>query len=319
MNTYKVSVIVPLYNGEAYISQTLNSIIDQDFDDFEIIIVNDGSTDNSLKIAENTLKDSKRPYKIINQKNQGVSSARNKGIDNASGDYLIFVDADDYITPNHISNLYNPKYDFSLTQFVKKYDEIESKPYNYTSEVLTTTEFIKKELLMEIPFHFAQIIYKTSIIKDNNIQFPKGKVYGEDTYFALKSLIFSDKISINNTITYYYIQHPESAIKTTQFRRFEVVGLFEDLKKFYEANSKKELGKLIETSRIPKAIFGNMNFFFFNNYDFNTVINHMKKHNLFNKLSKYDGDFKFKLKIRLFLMSPKIYYKVWMKFKKSID
>ena len=87
----KISVIVPVYNAEKYLVQCLNSIINQTFKDIEIICINDGSTDNSLKILkEFSEKDSR--IKIINQKNSGVSIARNKGIDTASGDYIFFVD-----------------------------------------------------------------------------------------------------------------------------------------------------------------------------------------------------------------------------------
>ena len=80
-----------------------------------------------------------------------------------------------------------------------------------------------------------------------------------------------------------------------------------------------DLSQLVITSRIPRAIFGNMNYFFYNGYDFDEVIGKMKELDLFNKLSKFEGDSKFKLKIRLFLLNPKIYYNVWKRLKNSID
>ena len=79
------------------------------------------------------------------------------------------------------------------------------------------------------------------------------------------------------------------------------------------------MANLVITSRIPKAIFGNMNYFFYNGYDFDRVLNKMKELDLLTKLSRYEGDSKFKSKIRLFLLSPKIYYKTWKKLKNSID
>ena len=88
---------------------------------------------------------------------------------------------------------------------------------------------------------------------------------------------------------------------------------------FYRENNKDDLANLIKTSRSPRAIFGNMNFFFYNSYDFNEVISKMNELNLFEKLSKFQGDSKFKLKIRLFLLNPKLYYIIWRKFKNSID
>ena len=172
---------------------------------------------------------------------------------------------------------------------------------------------------MQIPFNFFQLMYKADIIKNNNINFTPGVVYGEDTEFALKALIFGDKIAISNEVTYFYLQHADSAIKTTEFKRFEVINIFENVAEFYRENNKDDLANLIKTSRIPRAIFGNMNFFFYNSYDFNEVISKMNELNLFEKLSKFQGDSKFKLKIRLFLLNPKLYYIIWRKFKNSID
>ena len=172
---------------------------------------------------------------------------------------------------------------------------------------------------MQMTFNFFQLMYRASIIKDNNVRFTPGIVYGEDTEFAHKALNYGDEIAINNNVTYYYVQHPDSAIKTTEYRRFGIVKIFEDIAEFYRKNNKPEFADLIITSRIPKAIFGNMNFFFYNGYDFDEVMGKMKEMDLLTKLSRFEGDGKFKLKIKLFLLNPKIYYKVWMKLKNSID
>ena len=184
---------------------------------------------------------------------------------------------------------------------------------------MSCDEFITKELKMEIYFNFWQLMYKTSIIKDNNIRFNPDVIYGEDTEFALKALIYGKEIAVSNEVTYYYIQHSDSAIKTSEYRRFEVVEIFEKMAEFYRSLGKDDLANLIITSRIPKAIFGNMNFFFYNGYDFDEVLAKMKELDLLTKLSKFEGDSKFKNKIRLFLLNPKLYYKMWKKFKNSID
>lgn len=318
MDNFKVSVIVPVYNASEYIGNTLNSIINQDFDGYEIIVIDDGSTDDSLDIINRTLENIEIPYEIIHQENAGVSVARNVGIEASKGDYLVFIDADDHVTPNHISTLYNGESDFSLILYVKEDGDKLIHMDTYSEDMISTEDFIKKELNMEITFNFFQLMYKSSIIKDNNIRFTPGIVYGEDTEFAHKALFHGNQIEINNEVTYYYVQHSESAIKTTEYRRFGVIKIFEDLADFYNKNNKPELANLIITSRIPKAIFGNMNFFFHNGYDFDEVLGKMKELDLLNKLSRYQGDSKFKLKIRLFLLNPRIYYKTWMKLKNSI-
>lgn len=318
MDNVKVSVIVPVYNASQYIGNTLNSIINQDFDSYEIIVIDDGSTDDSLAIINRTLENIEIPHRIIHQENAGVSVARNVGIEASKGDYLVFIDADDYVTPNHLSTLYNGESDFSLILYVKEDGDKLIKMDTYAEDMITTEDFIKKELNMEITFNFFQLMYKSSIIKDNNIRFTPGTVYGEDTEFAHKALFHGRQIAINNEVTYHYVQHSESAIKTTEYRRFGVIKIFEDLVDFYNKNNKPELANLIITSRIPKAIFGNMNFFFHNGYDFDEVLGKMKELDLLTKLSRYQGDSKFKLKIRLFLLNPRIYYKTWMKLKNSI-
>lgn len=319
MNNIKVSVIIPVYNCSEYIGTTLKSVINQDFDGYEIIVIDDGSTDNSLQIINDTLKDCGVPYKVVHQKNAGVSVARNHGIDISSGEYLVFVDGDDYILKNHLSELYNENYDFSLIQFAKKDDNSLSTPNYINDEVISTDDFIKKELNMEILFNFFQLTYKASIIKENNIYFTPGIVYGEDTEFALKALIYGDRIHISNEVTYYYIQRSDSAIRTTEFRRFDIVTIFEDLANFYRIHGKNDLAYLIVHSRIPKAIFGNMNYFFYSCYGFEDVMYVMEKKDLFSKLARFRGDAKFNLKVRLFLLNPKLYYKLWFRFKNSID
>ena len=319
MDNIKVSVIVPVYNSGEYIGSTLDSIINQDFNSFELIVIDDGSTDNSLEIIKEKLSKSTISYEIFHQENAGVSNARNKGIEIARGDYLVFVDSDDYITGNHLSQLYNGETDFSLIQFVKKEGEKLSEPYHFSKRLISCDEFIKMELNMQMPFNFWQLMYKASIIKDNDIKFNQDAIYGEDTEFALKALVFGDEIAISNEVTYYYIQHPTSAIKTSEYKRFEVIEIFERLSEFYQNIGRNDLSNLIITSRIPKAIFGNMNFFFYNDYDFDEVLSKMKELDLLTKLSKFEGDSKFKYKIKLFLLNPKLYYKMWKKFKNSID
>ncbi len=318
MDNFKVSVIVPVYNASQYIGRTLDSIIAQDFDGFEIIVVDDGSTDNSLEIINRCLDDCKISHKVIHQENAGVSVARNVGIDESQGDYLVFVDADDYVSNNHLSSLYNGKTDFSLTLYAKKEGDKLTSLDTYSRDIISTHDFIKMELNMQITFNFFQLMYKADIIKDNNVKFTPGTVYGEDTEFAHKALNYGNEIAINNEVTYYYVQHQDSAINTTEYKRFDIVEIFEGLAEFYKKNNKPEFADLIITSRIPKAIFGNMNFFFYNGYDFDEVLSKMKELNLLEKLSKFEGDSKFKLKIRLFLLNPKLYYKMWKKFKDSI-
>ena len=318
MDNIKVSVILPVFNEQDYISATLDSIINQDFTDFEVIIIDDGSTDNTLNVIEEKFHNCPIPHKIIHQENNGVSSARNKGISLACGEYIVFVDGDDYILTNHLSQLYNEGYDFSLTQMVKKEGEEINNPHYYEFDKIDAKDFIKLELEMKIPFNFVQLSYKTDIVKKHNLKFREDVTYGEDTDFALRALNYGDSIKIGNEITYYYIQHEKSLSNTSKLNRFDYIPVLEDLVTFFKKQNQNELAELVISSRIPKAIFGNMNYFFYHNYDYDEVIKKMKDLDLFKKLSNFKGDKKFSLKIKLFLLNPKLYYIMWKKFKNSI-
>ena len=101
----KVSIIVPVYNAEKYISRCIESVLSQDFNDYELILINDGSEDSSLEVCE-TYRFNYKQIKVFSQKNFGASSARNIGLQNAIGEYVCFIDADDYVGKNYISTLF---------------------------------------------------------------------------------------------------------------------------------------------------------------------------------------------------------------------
>lgn len=320
MDNIKVSVIVPVYNGEEYIQTSISSIINQEFsENYEIIVVDDGSDDDSLDIAHELLSKSDIPYKLVHQRNSGVSVARNNGIEVSRGDYLVFVDSDDYVLTNHLSELYNGKTDFTLTQMAKEGSKSMVNSISYPEVPISAHDLIKMELQMIIPeFSFCQLIYKADLIKDNNLKFDSEAVYGEDTEFALKALSYGESVAVGEEITYLYIQRNDSATSKSGLKRFNFIETLENLSEFYKSGGQNELADLVITSRIPRAIFGNMNYFFYHGYDFDEVMSKMDDLDLFSKLSKFKGDSKFKFKIRLFLLNPKLYYKMWKKFKNTI-
>jgi glycosyltransferase involved in cell wall biosynthesis len=339
MSNIKISVIIPLYNSSRYIQKTLDSIINQNFNDYEIIVVNDGSTDDSLEETRKILSKTDIPTQIIDQENKGPSNARNKGLSLAKGDYILFVDGDDYIDSNHMKYLYNGikenNTDFAFTKLLKfnlngetlnnlnEYDFLNNK------KIISSLDLIKEDLEMKIPFSFSLILYSSKILKENNIIFNESNVYGEDTEFAIKALFCGNTVSIINKSTYFYLQHHDSATSNLYLKRFDIVSVFEDLIDFFKNNANKhsteeieELEKLIKYNRIPKAIFGNLMYFFYNNYDINDIFNEMRRLNLLSKLNDFKiADFRdvfFFIKTKVFLTNPTIYYKVWKTFKNSI-
>ena len=320
MENIEVSIIIPAYNVEKYIKRTLNSIINQKFKFFELIVVNDGSTDNTKKIIEETLSNSTINYKLINKPNEGVSSARNRGIEHASGEYLFFLDGDDYITEDCIEKLYNAlknnKCDVAYTNYIKIKDngeEIDVIPKPDLPLTSTSEFLIELELTMAITFSFCQILYKKSILTENNLFFNPNIEYGEDTEFALKTLVHTKTIAYVNENLIFYLQRENSATKRALFKRYDFINALEDIKEYYKLHNMPEyIIKLITNYRIPKSIWGNTIFLFDAGISYKDIIKELNNRDLIRKLNSFQrvniDDFIFLFKIKLFNISPKFYY-----------
>jgi glycosyltransferase involved in cell wall biosynthesis len=342
MSNIKVSVIVPGFNISKTIKRTLNSIINQTFENFELIFVNDGSTDDTLKIVENILLNSSISYKIINQSHSGVSSARNNGIKNANGKYLLFIDGDDYIDENHVKYLYDAiikeSSDFSFTNMANLsenemesilLDEILLEKFNNEYNLLKNkskisySELIQLELLMKIPFSFCQLMYDSEILKKYNMHFNEGEIYGEDTEFALKACIHCKYIALTNKVTYFYIKSDQSSTSSISLNRFNFVNILEKIADYYSVHDNSDdFQRLIYNYRIPKSIFGNIMYLFFKNYELDSLLDELANLDLYSKLSHFKPfdkkDFFLLVKIKFFLLNPKLYFLFWKKFKNSI-
>jgi glycosyltransferase involved in cell wall biosynthesis len=201
----KISVIVPVYNAEKYLVQCLNSIINQTFKDIEIICINDGSTDNSLKILkEFSEKDSR--IKIINQKNSGVSIARNKGIDTASGDYIFFVDSDDWCELKLFETIYKKAVETNADVVV-----IAKNIFRNEVIISDTTEKIKYFINDKKANYFGEVVsvvtdklIKKDFLKRHNIRFVPGIKFGEDTLFSIGLVNKNAQIEAIPEILYNY-------------------------------------------------------------------------------------------------------------------
>ena len=204
-NNISVSIIVPVYNVEQYLERCLDSLINQTLQNIEIICINDGSTDNSLNILKQYIEKDKR-IKIINQENRGVSVARNNGIEASQGEYIGFVDSDDYVDLDFFENLYNKE---------KKEDAdiVDTKYYKFKKLKNNSQKLVKRSGVY-MYYNFCFNIYRTQFIKDNNIQFPIGIKIAEDSCFELETLLKSNKTVIldkNKKSCYYYILRKNSA------------------------------------------------------------------------------------------------------------
>ena len=210
----KISIIVPCYNVEKYLGSCLDSLLNQSFKDFEIIAVNDGSTDNTLNILEEYSKKDSR-IKIITQKNKGLSGARNTGIDNANGDYIAFLDSDDWVSPDFYQKLYNAitenNCDIAAATIIRKREHSEKYRVLYKEQnIYSTLEDKLKACSVPKCCYVWNKLYKSDLVKNN--KFEEG-VYFEDILWTPNILKISDKLITVPNIRHYYRVNKGSIVK----------------------------------------------------------------------------------------------------------
>ncbi len=230
----KVSVIVPVFNTEKYLEKCLNSLINQTLQDIEIICVNDGSTDKSADIIKKfTNKDSR--FKLINQENKKQGAARNAGMKIAKGEYIGFVDSDDWVDLEYYEKLYNAakKYnaDMALATNIRTGHGKDKKRLNITEEKFVTTLQDKIDVCQqwknECP---TNKIYRHSMLKNNNITWPEG-VYCEDKLFTIKAVYYANSIVTVPDINYYYYRNPNSTVNSKAQKHYKQLKLDKNIAK----------------------------------------------------------------------------------------
>ena len=213
-----ISIIVPVYNVEKYLERCVDSIISQTYKDIEIILVDDGSTDNSGKMCDELTKKDNR-IRVFHKKNGGLSDARNYGIDKAKGKYIGFVDSDDFVSEDMCEILYNDiistNADVAMCNLVDCYGSIPKINNTKVQRCLFTPEDAIKCVMMgeKVKISTAAKLYKSKIF--NYIKFEKGKTY-EDAIIMVELLDRCKKISYNSSQVYYYV-HRENSITTKKF------------------------------------------------------------------------------------------------------
>ena len=211
----KVSVIVPVYNVEKYLKRCLDSLINQTLSDIDIICINDGSKDSSLQILEQYAKKDSRIV-IYNQENSGVSVARNTGLEYASGEYIGFVDSDDWVDLDFYEKLYNSaknnNADIAVADFIREHPNKKPKRLKLKEEKIYTTP---EDKFMICKVHREGCvwnkIYRTEFIKSINLKFVP-KMYYEDRDFTIRSLYFSKKLVTTPNTYYRYFVNPKSIV-----------------------------------------------------------------------------------------------------------
>jgi len=240
-----ISIIVPVYNVEEYLQRCIDSILNQSFKNFELILVNDGSTDNSLKICKEYLLNDPR-VKIINKENGGLSSARNAGINIAKGRYIGFVDSDDWINKEMYKILYElcekNNSDIAECRYtVTTGNEMNLDNSSNLITILNNEEAIKS---LYTNTSYGSVVswnklYRCELFKD--IKFPEGKL-NEDQFTTYKLYYKSNKIVLIDKVLYYYFQSTKSIMRSEfTLKKLDAIEAIESSHKFFEENNLYDL------------------------------------------------------------------------------
>ena len=312
-----ISIIINTYNSEKYIKKCLDSIVNQTYKNLEILIINDGSTDNTLSICESY---NDKRIRIINQKNKGISLSRNVGIDNFKGEYVFFVDSDDYIEPDTIEYLYNlcKKYDveMAICRSMEVYDyetKITNKEENV--DIISGLDVVKKILLnLERNGNIWGKLMKRDLIKQAKFQ---DRIM-DDVPVVYKLVLNLKKIAYSNQNKYYYFRHPNSLLTSRNLSYS--IDCYKSMLERYDY-LKEKYPNMIENDIcilwIIVILYGH------NNEDLNKYLDEVNAKKLFkkrftikvisSKLKRKD-----KIKIVLFRISPKLYSFIIRKYVKNI-
>lgn len=242
-----VSVIVPIYKIERYLHQCIDSILEQTFTDFELLLIDDGSQDRCPAICDEYAEKDER-IRVFHKPNGGLTSARNCGLDNAKGEWIMHIDGDDWIGPTYIEELYNAAIkndaDIAICGFYFAYEDgrlVREHPtlwdnnkaaslHLYISSVWTTT---------------WGSIHKSSLYKDNGVRSPKNINFCEDFHLMTRLCYFANKIVSIDRPLIYYRQHSTSYMHATAFKKIqkEELIVYKEILEFYRSQGKLEICK----------------------------------------------------------------------------
>lgn len=209
----KISVIIPVYNAEKYLQRCIFSVINQTYTDWELVLVDDGSTDNSLSICKENAERDKR-IKVIHQSNKGPGIARNIGLEAITGDYVVFVDADDFVDSEYFSLLQEKAEDkdvvFIDVQQVRVDGAFAKKEYMSVYENSTMDDMVRATMTGFFPWGGVRKVASATLIKKNNIRYSDARI-GEEAVFTFRVLSCAKTFGfIDDKAVYFYELHEES-------------------------------------------------------------------------------------------------------------
>lgn len=311
MKQIKVSILIPVYNTEKYLRKCLESVVNQTLKEIEIIITNDGSSDNSENIIKEFMKlDDRIIYS--KQKNSGLGATRNKGLELANGEYIAFLDSDDWVDKDFYEILYKEAKKGSYDLVVSSYlNEFKDKTILNDSKSEDRISYLKNVLRgNEAGFSWNKL-YKKELIKSNNLQFPLRGYFEnvEDQYFTVRSIYYSKNIGFTNFSNIHY-RHNENSI----VNRYQK-GLIDDIEKLYIENLKFFNNESIYVEIINKNILKGIISIIINELKSDRKVNRKEFVNLCNDIMSRESYVKVinNYKNYTLALKDKIYYEFLLK------
>ena len=302
----KFSIIVPVYNVEKYIKNCLDSIEKQTFKDYEVIIVNDGSTDSSMDVVKDY------DFKIINQKNKGLSAARNRGVKEASGEYLLFIDSDDYIDKDLLKKINESlKNNPDVVRFqIREVFEDGNKLVDYKEKTFSNKNGVEAFRLIT-SYHFVENAWCYAIRKEyylnNKFKFAEGMIH-ED--FGLTPLIIIKANTVNSIsyVGYNYLQRNNSIMSNKDYSKTlkKVDDFYNHYKYLISEIDKTDLDSKYFKSFISNSLI--LKICELRNKDYKRYLKILRKMGVFENILV--DTFSRKVKKLLVSISPKIYYMI---------
>jgi len=329
-NFHQISVIIPVHNNLPLLENTIKSLMSQSFRDFELIIVDDGSNDNSSKVASEILKNSGIDFQLFQQVNSGVSVARNKGLMNAKGKFIYFLDGDDWIESNCLeelhkciietkSNLVTCGFDYRTPEgkILKRFDE----RFVYPDSSMTGEEYAALLLLAKTWAPTGGILWDKSFLDKTKIKYTPGAFKGQDVEFTLKNISKASKVSVVKKTLTHYVIYDNGRHDKVYFRRFHSLGCMLRLEKYLiKTSSNSYLIKLVTSRTIPLEYLIASNFLIETGFSIKTLSTIIKKNYIQKRLSLVsikEMSIKQYFAIKLLTHFPKLYSKLYKLYRLS--
>ena len=260
MSEVTISIVIPFYNVGDYMRKTIRSLESQTYKKFEVIFINDGSTDNSLEVLEDELSRTSFKYEIINKKNGGVSSARNIGIDLSNGEFVYFLDADDYLFEETLEKVVemftSEKCDIVFFKY-RRVDENGEPVWHYNEmfknplKVEKGMEILKKYINIEVFIYNCSIVYSKKAIDD--LYYNENRSMGEDQEFIIKALYGAKKVGfIDSELINYLVRAGSATNSIFTMKMLEPIDLFNSL--YHEYKDENEELKIILSKRRSREV-----------------------------------------------------------------